>query len=109
MIMEVSLIVLSLTVIVGLLTADVRFKKLENRINCLEDNMLDNFGEIKKGLETLELQEINNGDIIMEKLSSNKENVTKEINNLYSKLVFTPLVFKYGEKGESNGRINSNK
>lgn len=109
MIIEVCLIVLSLTVIVGLLTADVRFKRIENRINCLEDNMLDNFGEIKKNMERLELQEINNGDILMEQLSNNKENTIKEINNLYSKLVFTPLVFKYGEKGESNGRINSNK
>lgn len=98
MIIEVCLIVLSLSVIVGLLTANVSFKRLENRISCLEDNMLDNLGEIKKELEALGQQELNTRDILMEELNSNQEQAVKEINNLYSKLVFTPLVFKYGEK-----------
>ncbi|WP_454055618.1 hypothetical protein [Clostridium sp. Marseille-Q7071] len=37
---------LSLTVIIGLLTVNVSFKRTENRINCLEDNVMDNMGEI---------------------------------------------------------------
>lgn len=124
MIMEVCLIVLSVTVIVSVLVINLKLIQLEEKIDtvnaikdskvlramedsleeledsiiCLEDNILDNFGEIKKNMESLELQELNSRDIIMEELNSNKEQMVKEINNLYSKLIFTPLVFKYGEK-----------
>jgi len=107
--MEVSLIVLSLSIIIGTLAIDVKLKYLERRINCLEDNIIDNMGEIKKNTESLKMQELNTRDIIMEQLNDNKEQMTKEINNLYSKLVFTPMTFQYVEKGEGNGRINNNK
>jgi|GEM_PF-4611630 len=98
MIIEFCLIVLSLSVIIGTLAIDVKLKYLERRINCLEDNVMDNMGEIKKNTESLEMQELNTRNILTEQLSSNKENTVKEINNLYSKLVFTPLKFEYAEK-----------
>lgn len=124
MITEVCLIVLSVTVIVSVLVINLKLIQLEEKIDtvnaikdskvlramedsleeledsiiCLEDNILDNFGEIKKNMESLEMQELNTRDILMEQLSSNKENTVKEINNLYSKLVFTPMTFQYVEK-----------
>lgn len=98
MIIEGCLIVLSVTAISSVLATNLKLKQLEDRINCLEDNMLDNLGEIKKELEALGQQELNTRDILMEELNSNKEQAVKEINNLYSKLVFTPLKFEYAEK-----------
>lgn len=109
MIIEVCLIVLSVTAISSVLATNLKLKQLENKINCLEDNCMDNLGEIKKNMEILEMKELNSRDILMEELNSNKEQMVKEINNLYGKLVFTPLKFEYAEKGESNGKINSNK
>ncbi|WP_291568600.1 hypothetical protein [Clostridium sp. UBA2485] len=98
MITEVCLIFLSLSVVIGTLAIDVKLKYLERRINCLEDNVLDNMGQIKEDIENLKLQELNTRDIIMEELNSNKEQATKEINDLYSKIVFTPMTFQYQEK-----------